>query len=313
LPRPPRSSAISIEISSKLIATTIVALSFLSLGANLQHSPLGDAIALGLTIVNTLLVLAGWPMLCRHRLAAPLRPLTTKIQRLLAGDRDIRFAEGTSTAEIAELAQPLGGWRLPSQALREQAAHEQQQAHDRVAEQAQRRRANPKDESLFGYSPGELIGRHLTTLIPASTRADYDGLCEALRQPGQRPLCKRLLGARKDGSELTLEASLSLLPEPPGRPLQLCAMLRDITVRQPAEPETPKARALTEEAGRAKADLLANLSHEIRTPMNSIIGLTHLVLQTRLDAFLELHETFREIAEEYADQSETVQFDAIKG
>ena len=37
-----------------------------------------------------------------------------------------------------------------------------------------------------------------------------------------------------------------------------------------------------EEATRAKSDFLANMSHELRTPMNTIIGMSHLVLQTEL-------------------------------
>jgi len=43
------------------------------------------------------------------------------------------------------------------------------------------------------------------------------------------------------------------------------------------------ARDEARSADAAKGLFLANMSHEIRTPMNAVIGLTHLVLQTRLD------------------------------
>ncbi len=43
-----------------------------------------------------------------------------------------------------------------------------------------------------------------------------------------------------------------------------------------------KAKEAEQAANRAKSDFLANMSHDIRTPMNAIIGMTDLVLDTKL-------------------------------
>jgi two-component system, sensor histidine kinase and response regulator len=68
--------------------------------------------------------------------------------------------------------------------------------------------------------------------------------------------------------------------------------IEDIRQRELLREQLEHAKDRAEELNRAKSDFLANMSHEIRTPMSAVMGLTDLMLQTRVDAeqteYLEL-------------------------
>jgi CheY-like chemotaxis protein len=59
--------------------------------------------------------------------------------------------------------------------------------------------------------------------------------------------------------------------------------VNDVTESIKAQEQMRLAMEAAQKATRAKSEFLANMSHEIRTPMNGVIGLTELLLESKLE------------------------------
>ena len=59
-------------------------------------------------------------------------------------------------------------------------------------------------------------------------------------------------------------------------------IIRDITERRQTE-ELIKARDLAQQSAQMKEQFIASISHEMRTPMNAVLGMSNLVIKTKLD------------------------------
>jgi PAS domain S-box-containing protein len=158
---------------------------------------------------------------------------------------------------------------------------------------------NSKMEELFGYRRDELLGQPIEILVPERYRQQHpEHRRSFMQQPSSREMGvgRDLFAARKDGSEFPVEIGIN--PIPTEEAVLVLASVVDISQRKKIEDALRQAKEGAEAASRAKSEFLANMSHEIRTPMNWIIGMTELVLDTKLDAE---QRSFLECAAQSAD------------
>ena len=118
---------------------------------------------------------------------------------------------------------------------------------------------NKGAEIILGYSTAEAVGQSLDLFIPEKLRSrHWDGYYRVM-QSGETKYLTDLLfspGIRKDGSQVSLEFSMTLLKDEQGVMQGCAAIMRDVTVRWQREKQLKTKLAECE----AKIDSVRGLS-----------------------------------------------------
>ncbi|MCA9067715.1 MAG: PAS domain S-box protein, partial [Planctomycetaceae bacterium] len=134
---------------------------------------------------------------------------------------------------------------------------------------------------IVGYSRSDLQGGLIRwdQMTPPEYRHLDEHAIQSLANSGRcEPWEKEYI--RKDGQRVPVVVGVTSLD--PKTTECMCFVL-DMTSQKEIEAELRTAQIAATSASKAKSDFLANMSHEIRTPMNAIIGMTDLLLDTKLN------------------------------
>ena len=132
---------------------------------------------------------------------------------------------------------------------------------------------NKSAERIFGYMAEEVVGKHITVIIPTERLQEEEAILTTLKT-GNRIDHFETLRRHKDGHMVPVSLTVSPIRDAEGTIVGASKVSRDISERIAAE------EALRE-MSRKKDDFLANMSHELRTPMNAVIGLAGLLQMSK--------------------------------
>jgi PAS domain S-box-containing protein len=133
---------------------------------------------------------------------------------------------------------------------------------------------------ILGYSRNELLGGNMSAYTLPETAASMEVITERLRETGKPENVTDYDVIRKDGTNLSLELSVSLLKDQDGMPMGYRGVLRDVSERKKAEEEKHKLESQLQQAQKMESigTLAGGIAHDFNNILMGIQGNASLML-----------------------------------
>ena len=142
---------------------------------------------------------------------------------------------------------------------------------------------NPAVAKIVGFDAPDIIGKGYHQLFEGPNAEVISSTFDDVRKTGKAAKAATWVLEGSDGDINHLNASVSIMTDQRNHPIGFRGVLRDITDSKLIK-ELKATKRSAEKANQAKSEFLANMSHEIRTPLNGIIGMSEIIMETKLDS-----------------------------
>lgn len=137
-------------------------------------------------------------------------------------------------------------------------------------------------ERLFGFRGEEVIGKHISVLLPPGRLGEEPEIIERIKL-GERVQAFETVRRRKDGHDIDVSVSISAIHDSRGKIVGASKLARDISERKRAEAAIASAKDAAESANRELEAFSYSVAHDLRAPLRGIDGFSQVLLEDYAD------------------------------